>query len=100
METTYTTIKHSKVYQMPFFLIKHSLNHPTNAGLLLIISMVISCFSLLYPLPLLQAQEFELTEQTVLTMGSWRTDDIVQIRHILDVFEKQTPGIRGAGHMV
>ena len=79
---------------MASFLIKHDFNPLCNAGSLLIISMVISCLFLLYPLPLLQAQEFELTEQTVLTMGSWRTDDIPQMRHILDVFEKQTPGIR------
>ena len=79
---------------MASFLIKRSRNHLTNAGIIPFILMFTSCFSLLYPLSLLQAQEAELTEETVLTMGSWRTDDIVQMRHILDVFEKQAPGIR------
>ena len=79
---------------MAFYHIKHRITHLCNAGNLPLISMVISCFFILYPLPLFQVQAFELTEQTVLTMGSWRTDDIIQMRHILDVFEKQTPGIR------
>ena len=40
------------------------------------------------------SQEFELTEQTAITMGSWRTDDIVQMNALIKVFEKEYPDIR------
>ncbi|MBF0235247.1 MAG: extracellular solute-binding protein, partial [Desulfamplus sp.] len=55
---------------------------------ILLIYLIIPCYALLH------ARELGLTEQTVLTMGSWRTDDILQMRKILDLFEKSNPGIR------
>lgn len=79
---------------MKFIRIKNKIKFLTNVGPLFIIFVTISCFSIPFPPPSAQSQQAELTEQTVLTMGSWRTDDIPQMRHILDIFEKQTPGIR------